>query len=492
MKNSSGNPLDPNSKEYHARILIGAIYGDTSDFDVQVIPPNHRNGQQNETRYGIMSQNDAHRNGKIRVLVLAEACNPKWSSVPLVGYNQIMALARRPDLEVTLATHVRNQEGLAGDPILKYLRDLEFIDSDTIARPMYRLGQMLRGGKTLGWTTNMALAWPGYVLFERLVWKRFEKEIRNDKFDVIHRVTPVSPTMPSPIASWTKIPFVVGPLNGGLAWPKEYPELKKGEREWLIPLRRAYRLLPWHRKMRRNAAMVLAGSRSTASELSDVPADRLKYMPENGFDFRLLNGITADRPARSTADQPLKLISVARLVPYKALDIAMEALARCPESWSEWTIVGDGPLRESLESTAAELGISGKITWTGWVEQTEVVRKLMAADVLIQPSLREFGGGAVLEAMACGTVPVIVDYGGPAELVTEGTGLKLPMVGRADLIASLSEAVRTLGKSRERLAEMSRAAIAHVADHLTWDAKAEELAKLYQELAQAKLVRTTP
>src|SRR5205085_11316852 len=51
----------------------------------------------------------------VRVLLIAEACNPTWTSVPLVGYNFARALAERPDVTATVVTHVRNRPGLAGD-----------------------------------------------------------------------------------------------------------------------------------------------------------------------------------------------------------------------------------------------------------------------------------------------------------------------------------------------------------------------------------------
>ena len=54
----------------------------------------------------------------MRVLVLAEACNPDWTSVPLVGYNVVRALAERDDLRITLATHPRNRASLERDPHL--------------------------------------------------------------------------------------------------------------------------------------------------------------------------------------------------------------------------------------------------------------------------------------------------------------------------------------------------------------------------------------
>ncbi len=58
---------------------------------------------------------------------------------------------------------------------------------ELIAGPLYRLGTLLRGGKSLSWTTNTAIAWPAYMIFERKVLKRFRAELRRSQFDLIHR-----------------------------------------------------------------------------------------------------------------------------------------------------------------------------------------------------------------------------------------------------------------------------------------------------------------
>ena len=429
----------------------------------------------------------AAKSPEMRLLLLAEACNPGWPSVPLVGYNQARALAERQDLRVTLVTHERNRQNLSTDPLAGLVEELVYINSDTVARPLYLLGRWLRGGQSLGWTTGMALALPGYLYFERLIWRRFRKQLRGGGFDMVHRLTPVSPTMPSPLAGWSRVPVVIGPVNGGLAWPAEHPEIKAGEREWLAPLRRAYRHMPFQKGMQRQSAAIVAGSRSTALEMQEVPENRLHYMPENGFNMDLIKTPeTCDAQPARPARTGLKLVSVARLVPYKALDIAVEALAECRDCWTTWTIVGEGPLRQSLEDRVAELGLTDRVHFTGWVSQTEVVRHLTEHDVLLQPSLREFGGGAVLEAMACGTVPLIVDYGGPAELVAEGCGIKVPMAVRGELAKSLAEALRQLARQPDMLAAMSSAARAHVDENLTWHAKAAWFVGLYQNVIRQR------
>jgi hypothetical protein len=81
----------------------------------------------------------------IRVLLIAEACNPTWTSVPLVGYNLARALAARPDLKVTLVTHVRNRDGIVTSDIGKFA-EIAYIDNEFIVRPVYNLARLIRGG----------------------------------------------------------------------------------------------------------------------------------------------------------------------------------------------------------------------------------------------------------------------------------------------------------------------------------------------------------
>src|SRR5947209_12160992 len=144
---------------------------------------------------------------RLRVLLIAEACNPTWTSVPLVGYNFARALAERPDLELTLASQVRNRAALEADPIASLVR-LHFVDNEWLARPLYRLARLLRGGTALSWTIDTAMAWPSYMVFEKELFRRFRRQLDGGRFDLVHRVTPLSPTVGSPLAGLTDTPML--------------------------------------------------------------------------------------------------------------------------------------------------------------------------------------------------------------------------------------------------------------------------------------------
>lgn len=417
-----------------------------------------------------------------RVLVIAEAANPDWVSVPLVGWN--IATALRDVADVHIVTQIRNRAAFLSRGLVEG-QDFTAIDSEALAAPFYRLAERLRGGAGKGWTTLTALQSLAYPYFEHLVWKRFGDDIKAGTYDIVHRVTPLSPTAPSSLAKRSRragVPFLLGPLNGGLPWHPEFSRERIKEREWLSYIRKAYSYLPSIRSTYRNAAAIIAGSCHTAGELSRHGRPII-FIPENGIDSDRF--VSASRGGEPEAK--LRLAFVGRLVPYKGADIAIEAChVHLKEGQAHFDIIGDGPDMPKLQSLIAELGIENAVTLHGWKSHEDVAECLRSADVMVFPSVREFGGGVVLEAMASGVVPIVVDYGGPGELVTSACGFAVPIGSRNILTQQVGTIVAAIVAGEYDLGVMSKAAERRVQQLYSWQAKAKQILAVYQWLLASR------
>jgi glycosyltransferase involved in cell wall biosynthesis len=417
-----------------------------------------------------------------RVLVIAEAANPELVSVPLVGWS--IANALRAHHDVHIVTQIRNRDAFLRAGLVAG-RDFTAIDSEAVARPIWRLAEILRMGKGKGWTMVTALySKLAYPHFERKLWRQFGPRIAAGEFDIVHRVTPLTPTASSLIAprcARAGVPFVMGPLNGGVPWPKGYDAERWREREWLSYVRGLYRLSLGRRRMIRAASAIIAGSRHTASEFA-AARNRLTLIPENGIDPARFS-MRADQPGTL----PIRCAFVGRLVPYKGPDMLIEAAEPFLRDGSMvLDMLGDGPLMPALQEMVSARGLTHAVTLHGWIDHKDLQALLSRSQLLTFPSVREFGGGVVLEAMALGVVPVIADYAGPGELVTPGTGIKVPMGSRAEVIAGFRKALAALIAAPQTIPALAAAALARVEQHFTWDRKARQIGKIYDWVLDPK------
>ena len=411
-----------------------------------------------------------------RVLLIAEAANPEWVSVPLVGWS--VASALRQVADVHIVTQVRNRDAFLRQGLIEG-KDFTAIDSERVAAPLSRLGDKLRGGAGKGWTTLTAIRSLSYFYFERLVWARFGEQIAAGAFDIVHRVTPLSPTSPSSLSkkcAKAGVPFVLGPLNGGLPWPKDFDAERRKEKEWLSYIRSVYKILPGISATYRHASAIIAASRHTYSELAVRAPDKLIFIPENGID----NSKFHPAPRTRTEGQPIKLCYVGRLVPYKCPDVAIAGAADLLSSGkATLDIVGDGPMMAELRALVSRLELDSAVTFHGWVDQSELAGRIGDRDYFLFPSVREFGGGAVLEAMAMGMVPIIADYGGPGEIVSADTGFKIPMGPKTEMTAAVTALLDRIVTDDVDVGALSEGGLQRVADLFTWPKKADQIVAVY-------------
>ena len=104
------------------------------------------------------------------------------------------------------------------------------------------------------------------------------------------------------------------------------------------------------------------------------------------------------------------------------------------------------------------------------------------------PSVREFGGGVVVESMALGVTPIVADYAGPSELVDEKTGIRVGFDDKQSLIEGFRRTIADIIKSPEILDRLGAAGREKVAEKLTWEAKARQILTIYDAVLEVKRI----
>jgi glycosyltransferase involved in cell wall biosynthesis len=108
------------------------------------------------------------------------------------------------------------------------------------------------------------------------------------------------------------------------------------------------------------------------------------HLSYHGLDLTRFPHNDTPRPPRdgSNQDDPVRILSVGRAVKKKGIDILLRALAALPPSlhW-QFTHIGGGDELATLKALASELGISDRITWTGAMDQKQVLEHYRTADL---------------------------------------------------------------------------------------------------------------
>jgi glycosyltransferase involved in cell wall biosynthesis len=143
-----------------------------------------------------------------------------------------------------------------------------------------------------------------------------------------------------------------------------------------------------------------------------------------------------------------------------------------------FTVVGDGPERDRLEELTRSLEIDKTVSFCGTLNHDTVLQRLRSADVLVFPSVHDFGGGVVFEALSLGVVPVVADFGGPGDVVRPEVGYKVRLTNEDDVVSQIEEVLRNLAQDRDLLERLQQRAVAYARECLSWDAKARVLTSI--------------
>src|SRR5262249_5020846 len=142
----------------------------------------------------------------------------------------------------------------------------------------------------------------------------------------------------------------------------------------------------------------------------------------------------------------INIVTIARLVHKKGIEHGIRAVARLVQAGLHvnYTIVGDGPLREPLQQLIQHLGLKAAVKLVGWRRRPQIADLLATAHILLARSITGDNGDqegtpvVLMEALAAGLAVVSTQHSGIPEVVEDGvTGFVVPERDVAALAAKL-------------------------------------------------------
>ena len=409
---------------------------------------------------------------KLKILIVCEHASNAYGGEAILPLNYFSYLTKSQH-DVYLMTHDRVKASML--KMLEINQSHIFYVPDTWAHQL--LNKCARklparfGAVTIGFVTHL--------LTQIYQWKLVRKIVKEKQIDLIHEPAPVSAVQPS-IMFGFGVPVIIGPMNGGMSFPPAFQYMAGWSERILYQFIRmftsVYNLIIPGKFF---ADALLVANKRTLRALPKFKLGKVVELVENGV-FSVL-----DTPKPVSQSSQINVLYVGRIIDLKMIDIAIDAVMQC-KSDIKLTILGDGPLRKHLMQYSLTKA-KDKVQFMGAVPHAEINQYYDQADIFVLPSVRECGGAVVLEAMARGLPVIAVNWGGPADYITQETGFLIEPKSRDYMVEEFANTIELLAHQPALRFKIGEAAIARVKQHFTWDKKIHDIVDIYHQVIDKKL-----
>jgi len=405
------------------------------------------------------------------VLLSAYGCEPDKGSEGGVGWNWALQLAKGAEVHVVTRKARRPS-------VEAYLKE------HGLKNPRFIYVELP------DWTLKFKTSTLGmniyYMFWQLACWVKCRSLVEELGVDIAHHVSFMSLTRGS-FVPFLGVKSVIGPI-GGL---QTVPTAAK-------PVMRS-RIMESIRSMavkffRFNPVGFLTAWKADLLVMAN--GSNQKVMPKAIRD-KAVTGLQIGTPIISARpcpelDGPIVFHWSGRFVDHKGLEILIRAVdhlkTNAPSVYRNVRVVvsGSGPLEKFYRKLINELGLAEAFEFLGWVTLAEMNAIWDRSHVFVFTSLRETTGMALQEAMMREVAPIVIDNGGPGEMVTEDSGIKVSGEDFQKLVSQLADGMAALAEEPEKGIRMGIRARERALKYYSWDAVGSQMLGLYEALLDGR------
>ncbi len=412
----------------------------------------------------------------MQVLMVVENISRKMGGEASKSFYYLQLL-REHNIEVQVICHERVYEELrqefAEDP--EQFNNIHFVGDTWYQVIVWQIGKWFPN-RIKGLIVDQIIHW----ITQYQARKAAKKLIAQSQIDLIFEPAPITPKGLS-FMYGLEVPVVIGPLSGGLEFPPAFQYMDSKFSRYSVQLSRQlsgilHRLVPG--KLQADALIV--ANEQTQAALPKGCRGKLYRVIESGVNLEMWFPQKSDQ---SQPSQTIRFIYVGRFIDWKGVQFLIEAFQGVKDRIdATLELIGEGVLRQQLESQVQQLGLQNHVHFHGWQPQASIIQFLHECDVFVMPSLREAGGNAILEAMATALPIITTNWAGPAQIVDSSCGVLVDPDSPQQFTADLTQAMIDLGRYPQMRQQMGDRAKQRVHHHyFDWHSKCDRIVEIFSE-----------
>ena len=409
----------------------------------------------------------------MNILLGVYACEPNKGSEPEVGWQMVNELAKSmPNDTFHAITKANNQEEIEKELCPKNVKFYYY------APPKW-LTFWKKGGR------GVRIYYYLWMIGAALYMKK-----QRSSFDIVHHITFVNDWLPSffYLLKRKENRFIWGPI--GSHDPIEEKFLDGNKRKLIekirIGLQLFFRNLDPSFYICRHKADCIIGINDNVGKKLKLKANKY-FVAEPAIGMKKSSVEKIEQNIEE--DDTFLIVSVGRLLYIKNFKLSIISFAKFlknnPEVNAKLQIIGEGGDRKSLETLTSNLGVSEHVEFVGNIPLQDVQKRFAMANLFLFPTL-ENAGFVTLEAMSNALPIIAMKYGGPEQFIKHNVEEQLVSSTQSyeeisDDISARIESFYADTSLRKKVGVQNREDILNL---FTWEAKAEKMKKIYNDLLE--------